>query len=95
MAAHGAVSEATSLAMVRGVRDALGADCALAVTGIAGPDGGTPDKPVGTVWIAWALGADVGSRRYQFGGDRGEIRARAAQAALALLLRRLRDPGTE
>lgn len=91
LAAHGAVSEATSLAMARGARTALAADCALAVTGIAGPAGGSPQKPVGTVWIACAVGNEVSARRYHFAGDRIEIRARAAQAALALLLHRLRD----
>ena len=89
--AHGAVSEATSVAMARGARGAFAADCALAVTGIAGPGGATVDKPVGTVWIACAVGDEVRAERYQFSGNRTEVRDRAAQAALALLLGRLRN----
>jgi nicotinamide-nucleotide amidase len=82
---HGAVSEETARAMVDGVRSLTGADAAVAVTGIAGPTGGTPDKPVGTVWVAAAVGERSQARRYIFGGDRTQIRARSAQAALALL----------
>jgi nicotinamide-nucleotide amidase len=91
LARHGAVSEQTVSELVEGARIAAGADCALAVTGIAGPGGGTPDKPVGTVWIAAAAGDRVEARRLQFAGDRAEIRARSAQAALALLRRILTE----
>jgi nicotinamide-nucleotide amidase len=87
--AHGAVSEPVVRAMATGVRERLGADAAIGVTGIAGPGGGTPDKPVGTVWLGVATGEDVETRRIVFGGSRQEIRGRAAQAGLALLLRRL------
>ncbi|HEY4697906.1 MAG TPA: CinA family protein, partial [Gallionella sp.] len=56
---------------------------ALAVTGIAGPDGGTADKPVGTVWFAWGIkGGATHSQRHQIGGDRAEVRAQAVQIAL-------------
>jgi nicotinamide-nucleotide amidase len=86
---HGAVSEPVVRAMVEGVRERLGADLAVAVTGIAGPGGGTPEKPVGTVWIGVGDGAGSMVRRTIFPGSRQEIRARAAQAALFLLNRRL------
>lgn len=82
---HGAVSEEVVRAMVHGARAGTGADAGIAVTGIAGPDGGTPEKPVGTVWVAAAVGERVQARRLALGGDRNEIRHRSAQAALALL----------
>jgi len=84
---HGAVSEEAVRAMVEGVQRRFAADAGLAVTGIAGPGGGTPEKPVGTVWLAARLGAATRSVKRVFPGDRGEIRARAAQAALDLLRR--------
>lgn len=87
IAEHGAVSEAVARALAVGARTRLGADTAVAVTGIAGPGGGTPEKPVGTVWFATAAGEAVVSRKVMFGGERDEIRARAAQTALFLLLR--------
>jgi len=82
---HGAVSAETALAMARGVRALLGVDLALAVTGIAGPAGGTPEKPVGLVYIAlaWAQGEE--GRRFLWSGNRQENRAWSAQAALELL----------
>jgi nicotinamide-nucleotide amidase len=86
---HGAVSEPVVRAMATGVRSAVGADVALAITGIAGPGGGTEDKPVGTVWIALDLRGNVESRRYMMVGDRAEIRHRSAQAAMEMLRRRL------
>jgi nicotinamide-nucleotide amidase len=75
--------------MVRGVMAAFGAGAGLAVSGLAGPDGGSPEKPVGTVWIAAAVAARngevcVSSRRYRFPGDRGAIRLAAAAAALSM-----------
>ncbi len=89
LAEHGAVSEAVVRAMTVGAIQRLGASAAVAVTGIAGPGGGSHDKPVGTVWLGSALDGDVQSRRSMFPGTRHEIRARAAQAALLLLYRRL------
>jgi nicotinamide-nucleotide amidase len=89
---HGAVSEPVVRAMASGTRAAVGADAALAITGIAGPDGGTEAKPVGTVWIALDLGGRVEAKLLRLWGDRAEIRARSAQAALELLRRTLVAP---
>jgi nicotinamide-nucleotide amidase len=87
---HGAVSEPVARAMAEGVRARLGATVAVAVTGIAGPGGGSAEKPVGLVWFATAAGGGTEARRVQYAGERDEIRARASQGALHLLLRRLR-----
>jgi nicotinamide-nucleotide amidase len=91
LAAYGAVSEPVAVAMARGAVERLGADAAVSVTGIAGPGGGSEAKPVGTIWCGVALGGDVDARRLLLPGSRHDIRARAAQAALHLLLRRLRS----
>lgn len=85
VAEHGAVSEPVVRAMAEGARSATAADAALAITGVAGPDGGSPEKPVGTVWIAAALGATVTARRFLFDGDREAIRGAAVEQALILL----------
>lgn len=83
--AHGAVSKLVALQMAFGARRRLSADVALAVTGIAGPRGGSPEKPVGTVWIAVALGDGTGTaRRMQFVGSRASIRDRSVAAVLRL-----------
>jgi nicotinamide-nucleotide amidase len=82
IARHGAVSEEVAREMVRGATRELGAQLGIAVTGIAGPGGGTPEKPVGLVFIATAVEDSIVVTRATFGGDRGEIRARAAQVAL-------------
>jgi len=87
----GAVSEQVVSAMAEGVQRQFAVDAALAITGIAGPTGGTADKPVGTVWLAARVGARARTLKRIFPGDRGEIRARAAQAALDLLRRLLAD----
>jgi len=87
--AHGAVSAEVAEAMARGARERLGADVAVAVTGIAGPDGGTPEKPVGLVFLH-AEGPDGGhGREFSFPGDRASIRARSAVGALHLVRRLL------
>jgi len=85
---HGAVSEQVALQMASGVREKLGADVGVSVTGIAGPGGGTAEKPVGLVWVA-VHGSEVKARRFHVGGDRAEIRQRAAQAALEMVRRAL------
>jgi PncC family amidohydrolase len=84
---YGAVSEQCAREMSQGALRAFDADVALSITGIAGPGGGTEDKPVGTVWISYATSDVVEAKKFRFGGDRGEIRTRASQAALAMLVR--------
>lgn len=79
----GAVSEETVLEMVSGALARFGAGVAVAVTGIAGPSGGTPDKPVGTVWIGWKRrGGYAHARQFHFDGDREAIRRQTVAAAL-------------
>lgn len=86
LARHGAVSEAVALAMARGALLRSSARVAVAVTGVAGPAGGTPGKPVGTVWIAWGLlrrgRMQVYARLFRFRGGRNAVRRQAAAAAL-------------
>jgi len=84
---HGAMSEPVVRAMAEGAARVLGTEAAMAITGIAGPDGGTPEKPVGTVWCAASCDGRTRAVRRVMPGDRGEIRERAAQAALDLLRR--------
>jgi len=86
---HGAVSEETVRAMAAGARRRFDVATSVAVTGIAGPTGGTPEKPVGTVWLAASVGDDIRALRRVFPGDRDEIRNRSAQAVLDLLRRQL------
>src|SRR5437867_2929973 len=87
--AHGAVSEEVVREMAVSARKKFGVDVALAITGVAGPGGGTPEKPVGLVWICAAVGDRVEPRKIQSWGDRQEIRYRAAQAAMELARRLL------
>lgn len=86
LAEQGAVSEATAREMARGARRRLGADLGLAATGIAGPTGGTPQKPVGLVYVALSSAAAAVCRRHLFTGDRLEIKEQSAEAVLRLLL---------
>jgi nicotinamide-nucleotide amidase len=88
---HGAVSGPVAEAMATGVQERLGVDYALAVTGIAGPDGGTDAKPVGTTWIGLATPSAVWTRRYRFPADRERNRDLAVAAALDTLRRALDD----
>lgn len=93
LAAHGAVSQATVREMVDGVMRLSGADIGVAVSGIAGPDGGTPAKPVGTVWFAWAAGRgedrEVATDRQQFPGDRERVRELTVRHALQGVIARV------
>lgn len=83
--AYGAVSEAVVRQMAEGARRVLGADCAVATSGIAGPGGAVPGKPVGTVWIAASTPARTVAECRRFDGDRHAVIAQATAAALALL----------
>lgn len=90
--AEGAVSEACVLAMARGAVAHSDAHISVAISGVAGPTGGTDDKPVGTVWIAW--GQKLGhaeAQRFQFAGGRRAVREQATQAALEGVIARLRS----
>lgn len=88
---HGAVSREVVEQMALGAVRVLGCDCAVATSGIAGPGGGTPDKPVGTVWIAAALGERVISECYRFGTVRDQNIQRSANMALLMLLHLLQE----
>jgi len=83
---HGAVSRETVLEMARGARVLLGADIAISVSGIAGPGGATPDKPVGTTWLGLSTAEGEWARVYRFSGDRAQNKAASAQAALRFVL---------
>ena len=89
LAEKGAVSAEVAKAMARGARKLAGSDLALAVTGIAGPEGGSPDKPVGTVFIALADRTGCSAKGYHFSGDRDRIRTITAVTAMDWLRRRL------
>lgn len=85
----GAVSEAAALAMARGVKTLFEAHTALAVTGIAGPGGGSPQKPPGLVWIACVVNETAYAQAFRFPGSREEVRRSACGAAARMLLSRL------
>ena len=87
LAEHGAVSEPVALAMADGVRSRAGVEIGVGVTGIAGPAGGTPEKPVGTVAIAAVTASTTRSRTFRFHGGRGNVKFQASQAALDLVRR--------
>ena len=90
---HGAVSQQVAVAMARGVRERTGSDLAVAVTGIAGPDGGSAEKPVGTVWIAAVSSGQTMVERFQLGRERNVVRTRAANIALNLVRRLVVEGG--
>ncbi|MBE7534853.1 MAG: CinA family protein [Anaerolineales bacterium] len=79
---HGAVSQETVLEMARGARSAFGADIAVSISGIAGPGGGLPAKPVGTVWLGLVAPNGEWARMFQFSGSRVQVKAASADAAL-------------
>lgn len=86
IATHGAVSEPVARAMLAGALAAAPVQLAVAVTGIAGPGGAVPGKPVGTVWLAWGTATEVHAERLQLAGDRTAVRGRTVHAALRRLL---------
>lgn len=86
LAAHGAVSSECATEMAEGVRRLIGADVAVSITGIAGPGGAVPGKPVGTVWFGLASGAGTTTLHRHFDGDRDEVRLQSVTQALSLLL---------
>jgi nicotinamide-nucleotide amidase len=89
IAAEGAVSEAVARAMAAGALQHARAQCAVAVTGVAGPTGGSAEKPVGTVWFGWSTPTAVFTERRWFEGDRATVRQATVQHALTGLLQRL------
>jgi nicotinamide-nucleotide amidase len=94
LAADGAVSESVVRQMATGVLGLSGADLGVAVSGVAGPDGGTPEKPVGTVWFAWATaGGEPAAECRHFTGDRESVRAQTVVYALRRLRQELHNLG--
>jgi nicotinamide-nucleotide amidase len=89
---HGAVSEETAIEMARGARAALKADLGISVTGVAGPGGGTPEKPVGLTWIGFSSTEDEFAERFVWEGTREENKSASAQAALTVLLGQITGP---
>ena len=95
---HGAVSEQVVLEMAAGACRQLQANLAVAVSGVAGPAGGSVEKPVGTVWIAWSWGqehasqASATARCFHFPGDRNDVREATIEAALSGLLSQISEP---
>lgn len=89
IAAHGAVSEPVARAMAAGAQARAPVQAGVAVTGVAGPGGGSADKPVGTVWFGWSVAGQVQAERMRFEGDRAAVRAQTVAHALAGLLQRM------
>ena len=89
---HGAVSEQTAIEMAQGALSHSNADISVAITGIAGPSGGSAEKPVGTVWFAWSVkNQDTKTQKHQFNGDREQIRIQAVITALQGIIKNTRD----
>lgn len=84
--AHGAVSEAVAKAMAEGARINSRSNVAISITGVAGPSGGTPEKPVGTVWFGWATAKQTQTKTMRFDGDRQMVREQATEYALTELI---------
>ena len=91
LAAFGAVSEAVVRSMALGACRATGAALSCAVSGVAGPGGGSAEKPVGTVWIGWSLHGETRARKFLFPGDRDEVRAQTAREAVKGMLDWVRE----
>ena len=94
IAQHGAVSEPVARAMAQGALQHAQAQVALAVTGVAGPGGGSADKPVGTVWFGWAVDGRLVSEVQHFAGDRAAVRQATVRHSLQRLLQLLQSPVT-
>jgi nicotinamide-nucleotide amidase len=92
---HGAVSEMCVLAMASGIKQLAGTDLGLSISGIAGPTGGTPEKPVGTVYMALAWNEDVQCWKYFFEGSRAEIKQQASEEALLRIREHLKAQHSE
>ncbi len=92
IAQHGAVSEPVVHAMAQGALQRSAAQVAIAVTGVAGPSGGTAAKPVGTVWLGWATPSGVATEVQCFAGDRAQVRAATVAYALQRLVALLQNP---
>ncbi|HRL37693.1 MAG TPA: CinA family protein [Ottowia beijingensis] len=92
IAQHGAVSEPVVRAMAEGALAHSRAQLSVAVTGVAGPSGGSADKPVGTVWFGWCVDGQTFAERQHFDGDRAAVRAQTVAHALARLVQRLQGP---
>lgn len=86
LAAHGAVSQAVVLAMAKGAAQRAGVAASVAVTGVAGPSGGSPDKPVGTVWLGWWVQGQLTTECCHFAGDRAGVREATVSHALTRLV---------
>jgi nicotinamide-nucleotide amidase len=86
---HGAVSEETAVELASGIRERFQANIGVSITGIAGPDGGTPEKPVGTIWVGIADKNGTEAHKYTVGGDRAVNRERAVVAALQLIYKKV------
>lgn len=92
IAAQGAVSEPVARAMAEGAVARSHAQVSVAVTGVAGPSGGSPDKPVGTVWFGWSVGGQLRTERRRFEGDRATVRTATVEHALQTLVMLLQRP---
>ena len=86
LAAQGAVSEPVVRSMAQGACRATGTDMACAVSGVAGPGGGTPEKPVGTVWIGWSKHGETRAKKFHFNGDRDSVRVQTVAEAIRGML---------
>jgi nicotinamide-nucleotide amidase len=91
IAGHGAVSEVVARAMAFGAVRHSRAGVSVAVTGVAGPAGGSPDKPVGTVWFAWQVDGRLSSEMIRFDGDRAAVRGRTVDHALRRLVQKIEE----